>query len=170
MAHGKATQIPQVLTNSAVVAEVLGVSRRRVSQLVVEGVLPAPVAHRYDALRCGQRYIAYQRRNSERQGGSNTEDLKKSRADLLKAQKRNADLAYRKQIGELLDIEDVQTVVNEGAAIFVGQKRAMGSRLAGQLAGMTNPTAIMKLLNKENDAILLELSKKLSALANRANS
>ena len=45
----------------------------------------------------------------------------------------------------------------------------MGSRLAGQLAGMTNPTAIMKLLNKENDAILLELSKKLSALADRAN-
>ena len=88
----------------------------------------------------------------------------------MKAQKRNADFAYRKQIGELLDIEDVQTVVNEGAAIFTGQKRSMGSRLAGQLAGMRDPVAILKLLNSENDAILLELSKKLSALADRANS
>lgn len=43
----------------------------------------------------------------------------------------------------------------------------MGSRLAGQLAGMNNPKEILKLLNAENDAILSELSKKLSSLAAR---
>ena len=77
MAHGKTAQIPQVLTNSAVVAEVLGVSRRRVSQLVTEQVIPAPLNHKYDALKCAACYIKFQRKNSEQQGGTSTEDLKK---------------------------------------------------------------------------------------------
>jgi phage terminase Nu1 subunit (DNA packaging protein) len=161
--------MPEVLVNANTVAEILNLTRRRVSQLVAEQVLPAPVNHRYDALKCAMRYIKYQRRNAEQQGGgSSTADLKKSRADLLRSQKKNADLAYRKQVGELIDIEDLQAVVNEGTAILVGQKRSMSSRLAGQLAGMSDPVAILKLLNSENDKILLELSKKLSALADRA--
>jgi len=45
----------------------------------------------------------------------------------------------------------------------------MGSRLAGQLAGMSNPQEILKLLNSENDKILSALSKNLGALADRAN-
>jgi hypothetical protein len=43
----------------------------------------------------------------------------------------------------------------------------MGSRLAGTLTGMSDPKAILKLLNSENDKILLELSKKLNSLADR---
>jgi hypothetical protein len=170
MAHGKATQIPQVLTNCQVVAEVLGVTRRRVSQLVQEQVLPAPVNHRYDLVKCAAIYIKFQRRNSEQQGGdSSTAELKKSRAALLRVQKRTAEVAYRKQMGELLELDEVQAVVNEGAAVFAGQKRSMGSRLAGTLAGMSDPKEILRLLNSENDAILLELSKKLRALAARAS-
>jgi hypothetical protein len=169
MAHGKTTQIPEVPVSVAVVAEVLNLTRRRISQLVAEQVLPAPLNHKYDALRCAQRYIAYQRKNADQQGGdSSTADLKKSRADLLRSQKRNADLAYQQKIGQLIEIEDLQEVVNAGTAVFTGQRRSMGSRLAGQLAGMSDPTAILKLLNRENDRILLELSKKLGALAARA--
>jgi len=170
MAHGKTTQIPEVLVNANTLAEVLTLTRRRVSQLVAEQVIPAPVNHKYDAFKCVLAYIKYQRRNAEQQGGdSSTEDLKKSRAELLKVQKKNAELAYRKQMGELLEFDEVEAVVTEGAAIFVGQKRSMGSRLAGTLAGMSDPKAILKLLNKENDAILLELSKKLHGLVDRAN-
>jgi len=122
MAHGKATQIPEVLVNAAVVAEVLNLTRRRVSQLVAEQVLPAPVNHKYNALRCAALYIKYQRRNAEQQGGdSSTADLKKSRAELLSVQKKNAELAYRKQMGELLEFDEVEAVVCEGAAIFTGQ-------------------------------------------------
>ena len=171
MAHGKTTQIPEVLVNAAVLAEVLTLTRRRVSQLVTEQVLPAPVAHKYDALKCAAAYIRFQRRSLEQQGGdSSTADLKKSRAELLKVQKKNAELAYRQKMGELLEFDEVEAVVCEGTAVFMGQKRSMGSRLAGQLASMTDPKSILKLLNAENDAILLELSKKLSALADRANS
>jgi len=111
----------------------------------------------------GQGDIAYQRRNAQQQGSGSGEDLKRSRSELLKVQKKNAELAYRKQMGELLEFDEVETVVCEGAAIFTGQKRSIGSRLAGTLAGMSDPKAILKLLNSENDKILLELSKNSTA-------
>ena len=69
--------------------------------------------------------------------------------------------------GKHLRTDEVQVVVNEGAAIFMRQKRSMGSCLAGQLAGMNNPKEILKLLNSENDKILSALSKKLNSLADR---
>ena len=171
MAHGKATQIPQVLTNSAVVAEVLGVSRRRVSQLATEQVLPAPVNHKYDALECALRYIKFQRKNSEQQGGgSSTAELKKSRADLLKTQRKNAELAYLEKTGQMLNIDDVEAIIIEGAAVFAGQKRSMGSRLDGKLANMHDSKTILKLLNAENDGILEGVADKFQSLADRANS
>jgi hypothetical protein len=171
VAHGKTTQIPEVLVNAAVVAEVLNLTRRRISQLVQEQVLPAPVNHKYDALKCAARYIKYQRKNADQQGGdSSTADLKKARSELLQAQKKHSDLAYQQKIGALVPLDDLQAVVNEGTAIFVGLKRSMGSRLAGELANMSDPKQILRLLNKENDAILLQLSKKLGSLANRADS
>jgi hypothetical protein len=43
----------------------------------------------------------------------------------------------------------------------------MGSRLAVKLAGMTDPKAILKLLNSENDKILQATSEKLYSLADR---
>jgi hypothetical protein len=43
----------------------------------------------------------------------------------------------------------------------------MGSRLAGQLAGMSDPTAILKLLNAENDKILEATSEQLQSLADQ---
>jgi hypothetical protein len=73
---------------------------------------------------------------------------------LLKAQKRASDLAYDERAGKLLSIGDAEALMLEAAASFAGQKRSMGSRLAGQLAGMSDPKQILALLNKENDAIL----------------
>jgi len=43
----------------------------------------------------------------------------------------------------------------------------MGSRLAGQLASMSEPKAILKLLNAENDRILTAVSEKFRALSDR---
>ena len=60
------------------------------------------------------------------------------------------DTAQRK--GELIEITELQEVVNEGTAIF---------------AGMTDPTAILKLLNSENDKILAATADKLHALSKK---
>ncbi|MEA2078571.1 MAG: hypothetical protein U9P00_01705 [Pseudomonadota bacterium] len=92
------------------------------------------------------------------------------RRRLVAAQTEKTGSENRIRSGELLEVDEVQVVVNEGTAIFMGQKRPMGSRLAGQLAGMSDPKAVLKLLNSENDKILHNLSVKLSALADLGNS
>lgn len=84
---------------------------------------------------------------------------------MLEVQKRNAELAYQQKSAELLPIDVVESLFMEAAAIFVGQKRSMGSRLAGKLAGMSDPQPILKLLNTENDKILAGVADKFSALA-----
>jgi phage terminase Nu1 subunit (DNA packaging protein) len=168
MTRPKKPDLPDVPVNSAALAWVLNVTRRRVQQLVKEELLPAPVRYKYELIGCVMAYARYQRKTIEQQGsGSSNADLKKARVALLRAQKKSADLAYKQKIGQLIEMEDLQAVVNEGTAIFVGQKRSMGSRLAGKLAGMTDPTAILKLLNSENDKILAATADKLHALSKK---
>lgn len=94
-------------------------------------------------------------------------ESEKERLDRVRADKVAFDLSVSR--GEYLQLDDVEALMMEAAATFSGQKRSMGSRLAGQLASMSDPKTILKLLNSENDKILSALSKKLSTLADRAN-
>ena len=130
-----------------------------------------PGGREFESLRARRRvmaYVMFQRKNMEQQGsGSSNAELKTARVELLQAQKKAADLALRQKTGQLLEADEVRAIANAGTAVFVGQKRSMGSRLAGTLAGMDNPKEILKLLNSENDKILSALSIKLNSLAAR---
>jgi hypothetical protein len=152
-----------VTVNSTALAGVLGISQRRVHQLAADGIIPKPDAYQYNLVESVRGYTGFLRAIVERQGsGTSNEALKAARVALLKSQKRAADLAYQEKAGKLLSVDDVEQLMLEAAATFAGQKRSMGSRLAGQLAGMTDPKAIMNLLNHENDAILRNVSKQFS--------
>jgi len=70
----------------------------------------------------------------------------------------------------MLNIDDVEAIIIEGAAVFAGQKRSMGSRLDGKLANIHDSKTILKLLNAENDGILEGVADKFQSLADRANS
>ena len=94
-------------------------------------------------------------------------ECEKERLDRVRADKVTFDLSVSR--GEYLLLDDVEALLIEGAATFAGQKRSMGSRLAGKLASMTNPKAILKLLNAENDRILESVADKFSALSQRAD-
>ena len=150
------------------IAKLFDLTERRVQQLAKDNVIPKPVGGKYDLIGCVRGYVTFLRKSVEQQGsGSSNADLKQSRTDLLKMQQKNAELAYQQKTGAMIPIDVLQATVNEGTAIFVGQKRSMGSRLAGKLAGMTDPTKILKLLISENDKILAATSKKLHELSGR---
>jgi len=146
-------------------AELFDVSTQRIHQMVKEGTLFKASPGKYDR---DANITAYCRRlrDAVRQQGSGSSNatLKASRVELLEVQKKNAELAYLEKTGQMLKIDDVEAIIIEGAATFAGQKRSMGSRLAGKLASMTDPTAILKLLNAENDAILRNTSAKFSEI------
>jgi len=135
--------------------------------LTRDGTLTKNTSNRYDKKASITGYIRYLRNAVRQQGsGSSNTHLKASRVELLDMQKKNAELAYLEKTGQMLKIDDVEAIIVEGAATFAGQKRSMGSRLAGKLASMTDPKAILKLLNAENDAILKNTATKFSEIKN----
>lgn len=153
--------------SAADLAELLGISRARIGQLLKEGVVTRITPGKYDKNASITAYCGMLRASLLQQGsGSSNAHLKASRVELLDMQKKNAELAYLEKTGQMLKIDDVEAILIEGAATFAGQKRSMGSRLAGKLASMTDPTAILKLLNAENDAILRNTSDKFSEIKN----
>ena len=156
--------LADLTVNCTVLAALLNVSVRRVHQLAAAGTIPAPVAHRYGVVASVQSYITYLQTIVAQQGsGSSNADLKAARVALLQTQKKNADLRFKTASGKMLPVEDAEVLMQEAAAIFAGQKRSMGSRLAGKLAGMADPKQILALLNRENDKILRGVSDKFAS-------
>lgn len=152
---------------AAELAKLLGLSPQRIHQLVKNGVLVNYQRGTFDKFAAILTYCEYLRRVVKQQGsGSSNATLKQSRVELLAVQKQNAELNYQQKTGQVLLIDNVEAILMEAAAVFAGQKRSMGSRLSGKLAGMTSPKAILKLLNAENDAILKNTATKFSEIQN----
>lgn len=149
------------------IAKLFDLTERRIQQLAHDNVIPKPIDRKYDLIGCVRGYVTFLRRSVEQQGsGSSNIELKQSRVELLGMQKKNAELAYQQKTGQLLLVADVEAVMMEAAAIFTGQKRALGSRLSSKLASMTDPKAILKLLNSENDKILANTADKFGEITN----
>ena len=160
--------LADLTVNCTMLAALLNISVRRVHQLAAAGTIPAPVAHRYGVVACVQAYVAFLQAIVQQQGsGSSSADLKAARVQLLQVQKKNADLRFQQASGKMLPVDDVEALMLEVAAAFAGQKRSMGSRLAGRLAGMSDPKRILALLNAENDKILRGVSEKFAIGAKR---
>ena len=127
----------------------------RISQLVKAGVLVKLARGQFDKDANTTAMIRHMRQTIRQQGSETSHaNLKTKRAEYLDLQKKKAELDIAAKIGAVLPIDDVEAMFLEAAAIFSGQRRSMGSRLAGKLAGMHDPRAILALLNRENDGIL----------------
>ncbi len=157
----------QETCNAKDLAALFGLTLPRIYQLVKEGVLEKHGVGKFDRDASVTAYCRYLRGALQQQGsGSSNAELKQSRVELLGMQKKNAELAYQQKTGQLLLVADVEAVMMEAAAIFTGQKRALGSRLSSKLASMTDPKAILKLLNSENDKILANTAAKFGEITN----
>ena len=157
------------LVSVGTLAKLFDVTDRYIQTLARDGIIPKSTRDGYDLIASVRGYVAFLRRTVEQQGsGSSNAELKQGRVEYLAIQKKNAELKFEQTSGQLLPIDDVEAMMLEIAAIFAGQKRSMGSRLAGKLAGMNDPKRILALLNRENDAILKNVSAKFSETANMA--
>lgn len=148
-----------------VVADLFGVSVRRIQQLTQEGVLPTtdtPDGRRYDLVSTVQKYTAYL---SDKAYGRSKTDKEAE----LKEQKLRAEIALKNSQAEL---HKLKTAIEKGEYIEVSQavdelsdfmanfkKFAYGmtSRLAGMLTGYVDATTVrsaQRSLRKELDTML----------------
>lgn len=127
----------------ATIAEHLGISARRVQQLVRAGVLPTPAARgQYDLDGCAAAYGDYLAALA-----ATREDP--SRLALMNARLRLLLLAVAKKESELASLAEVKATAHEMYALAVQVFDESRLRLAPLVAAATDPLAVDRILAAE---------------------
>ncbi len=136
-----------------VIAQLFGVSVRRIQQLTQEGVISTiqtKEGRRYDLVPTIQKYIKYLSDKAYGKSKSETEAQ-------LKEQKLRADIALKESQGELHKLKteiaagqyiSVEEIKMDYSRFFVTFKKfamSIPSRLAGKLSGFVEPVEVRKL-------------------------
>lgn len=114
----------------------------RVTQLVKEG-MPKAGPNKFDGIRCMYWYLgrmrrAVKERKSENADGTSS-GIEAERKRLLRAQSDLAELEYRRELGELIPIEIVESEWLTVAQNVKQRFLALPTRLAIRLEGLTRP-------------------------------
>lgn len=149
-----------MVLNLKELAELLGVTPRRIQQLVDEGVVIKNGRGKYEGARSVQNYIHYQlnvfQGKLEREGEV---DYLNERALHEKAKREKAELELAVIKNELHRADDIRDIMSDMLVAFRSKILAMPSKLAPQLVGHTEIAVIMEAITKEAHEALSELSE-----------
>lgn len=145
-------------------ADLIGITDRQVRNLHRANVLHQAGKGKYPLAESLQAYIAYAAH------GKVQSEVIDSKSRLLSAQARNAEIEADRKAGKLLDLDDVQTVLNETMTIIASQMDGLGGRLANELAGESDPAIIRQKLLSETRRIRATAADKLARLGAIADS
>lgn len=149
------------IATTSELAGMMGLTPRRLQQLVADGVLETVEPGRFIVGECFQRYITFIKGN----GKSDEErklDLEKKKADvkMKKARARREELATAELDGSMYRAEDVERWSEDVVYMFKGSIMALPSRVAVDVAAESNPAACAEIVKREVRMILNELSEK----------
>ncbi|MBD5499089.1 MAG: hypothetical protein HDR11_15280 [Lachnospiraceae bacterium] len=158
---GKTARSSRNQCDVKVIADLFGLSVRRIQQLTQDGVLETvetKSGRRYEMVPTVQKYIKYL--SDKAYGKSKTETEKK-----LKEQKLRAEVALKESQGELHRLRteiaagkyiSVEEVKLDYSRFFVSLKRfamSVPSRLAGRLAGFADPVEVRQFENELHNEV-----------------
>lgn len=134
-------------------AEFIGVTPRRVRQLRDMEILIEYRPGWYALKKNNLRYINYIRKGQE--VGI---DYNEEKAKLIKAKRENEEIDLRLKKKELHESEDIKQIMTDMLISFKSRLSAIPSKLSPTLADKTDKTEIFRLMKKEIDEALCELS------------
>lgn len=118
------------------IAQLLGVTPRRLQQLAAEGFVPKSERGLYPLVGSVQGYIRYLKEHS-REASRGTEHARLARAQAVKVEMEN----YRRA-GEYILRADVHDMLTELATTLVGSLEGIPGRTANEYAGLTDAARI----------------------------
>ena len=127
-----------------VVAAMLGISSRHVSNLLRAGVLVQVAKGKYDLVDSVHRYAKYLQ-----QGGSASGELASARQQTERERARKLKFENDLAEGRLVPAEDVRIALFETMRIIASNEDAIPGRLAQKLVNMTSAASIRQLLLTE---------------------
>lgn len=141
-------------------AGIMGLTPRRLQQLVSEGVLEQVEEGRFLLGESVQRYITHIKGNGRSEEEKKL-DLEKKRAEveLKKARAKVAKVEAAELEGSMFRVEDVQSYTEDMITTVKAQIMSLPGRLAVEVATESNPAKCAEIIKTEGRALLRELSE-----------
>ena len=150
----------ETIVTSAEIACVLGVTSRRVHQMVDEGVISTVGKNEYVLTDCVQRYIKFLNRNLPDEDDTKLERAKRVAETQLKASKaRMAKLEAEELEGKMHRSEDVAAVTGDLIYTIRSALIALPGRVAVDAAAAQTPAEAQTVIRKEVFRVMQELSE-----------
>lgn len=157
---GKTTNISAVTVSSSVLAELIGVSDRRIRQLGEEGVLIRASKGRYKLLDSLKNYILNLKIAVDSETSQNIDGelvLEEERAIHEKVKRHISELKLSLMKGEMHKAEDIEAVMNDILSSFKTRLINMPSKLSPMLVSRNDVGLIKEILTREVIEVLNEL-------------
>lgn len=154
-------KINQPIVGSEAIAEIFGVTSRRVQQLVAEGIITASKVkgvYKYNLYEAVKEYVKY------------FEDIHSNDTDSLEKQKLQAEVDYKRHKADIVELElaelesnmhrseDVECFVGELLDAYKSQLLSLPGLLAPELIGMDSVAEISEKIRKEAHNMLESLA------------
>lgn len=139
------------------ISEILGLSDRRIRQLVDENALVRIGHGKYDLAKSIQKYIDYQ---VSKFAGDVDDDLNKLKEETLwtRARRMKSEIEYKIMSGELHRSQDIEEVMNAMLAAFRSQLLAFPTKVAPKMVGQTEIMSVKEVMKKEIYELMEELA------------
>ena len=157
----KLTNIENVTVSSTVLANLFGVSTRRIRQFENEGIIKKVARGKYSLQENIKNYLTYIQATSNLKNDTNVNeevDYDAEHALLEKRKREKIELELAEMRGEMHKSSDVERVMNDMLSNFRSKILALPSKIAPQLITLTTISDFQDILQKEMINILHELS------------
>lgn len=156
MFEGKTVDAPEL-------ADWLGITPRRIQQLVQEGVLERVSRGRYPLKKCVKAYVAYQDDQIMRTGASG----ELSREKLLTAQleRKRKELEFERLQGTLITVADHEEAMAKAFTVVRTNLRSLPGAVAPRLAGLDDARDVQAVLLPAIDGAMRSIVEAGKALA-----
>ena len=135
---------------------VLGISERRIRQLVNENVFERDTRNkRFFLPACVQKYIEYKVKVTT---GDNDIDISFERAKLARARRVTAEVELTHKLGRMHNADDVEQIMTDMVVKAKTKLRGIPAKIAASIHAQTEVSAIEGIMASEIDECLSELA------------
>ncbi|MDU4597476.1 MAG: hypothetical protein E6Y49_05880 [Clostridium sporogenes] len=157
----KIENVDSVTVSSSVLADIFGLTDRRVRQLAEEGIIVKIKRGRYDLSSSVRNYIIHLKTNSDlKEDKTDKEidyDMEHALLERVKREKVELELAAMR--GQMHHSEDVERVMNDMLSNFRSKLLALPTKASPMLIARDDIGSIQEILHNQILEVLQELSK-----------
>ncbi|MEG0371241.1 MAG: hypothetical protein RR645_03000 [Clostridium sp.] len=159
--NSKKSEVDNVVVAGSYLANLFGITDRRVRQLAEEGVIVRVKKGRYDLVESIKGYIVFIKTNQDIKDSKSDADLDYDREKAMheRVKREMAELNLAEMKGQVHYADDVQKVMNDMLSNFRSKILSMAAKLSPILVARSDVSQIQAMINKEAHEVLEELSE-----------